>query len=113
MSPDPQAEFATPAGPAEGETLQALLDFLRHGGPTEMDCRELLEVIARYVDLEATGAAPDEAMPGVGLHLEDCDHCHELYEVLQHLELQRPSLEQELEQVWEEVRALTAEPGPA
>ena len=114
MNP-PSSPIDSPEYPADLRSVAQLLDFLQTGGPTAMDCRELLEVIARYVDLEAVGGHPAEWMPCVDLHLEDCDHCQELYEVLRLLSHQLPSMDQELEGVWEEVRRQAgagAETGP-
>lgn len=50
--------------------------------PAEMDCQGLLEIIARYVDLEQLGGQPAAWMPAVPVHLGACDHCSELYDIL-------------------------------
>lgn len=112
MNPEPQPLDSSDES-ADLQAVAQLVAFLQSGGPIGMDCRELLEVVARYVDLEATGAEPADWMPGVDLHAEDCDHCHELVDVLRQLTQQRPSLDQDLETVWEQVRLLAGagEPG--
>jgi hypothetical protein len=45
-------------------------------GP-ELSCEECFEHLDRYVELELTGAAADEAIPGMRAHLEGCPACHE------------------------------------
>ena len=48
-------------------------------GPSglELSCDECFELLDRYVELEAAGAAADQAIPGMGAHLKGCAACHE------------------------------------
>lgn len=51
----------------------------------EIDCQQLSELIARYVDLEVAGADALRLLPLVYQHLEQCDACAELHDVLYEL----------------------------
>lgn len=48
----------------------------------EIDCEQLGKLIARYVDLEVSGADAPVLLPKVYQHLKQCDACGELHEVL-------------------------------
>ena len=56
-------------------------------GPAEPElfCDECFEKLDEYVELELSGAAADEAIPGMRPHLEGCPACHEEYESLRAL----------------------------
>ena len=45
-------------------------------GP-ELTCEQCFDLLDRYVDLEVTGAAADDQVPGMRAHLEDCPACDE------------------------------------
>lgn len=90
--------------PAGDDGLRQLIAYLVDGEPDGMDCRDLLDVIARYVDLEALGGTPDAWMPAVNGHLGACDHCQDLHEVLLLLALRDEALGPDLEEIWERVR---------
>jgi hypothetical protein len=67
MSPtDPQALLARLLGPSE----------------PEVTCEACFEELDRYVDLEATGADADAAVPGMRAHLAGCPACREDHDVL-------------------------------
>ena len=51
----------------------------------ELDCEEVMAVIARYVDLETDGGCSNESEAGVPLHLSHCAHCAEMYQTLRAL----------------------------
>lgn len=50
--------------------------ILGAAGP-ELLCEECFELIDVYVDLELSGAAADERVPGMRAHLEGCRACSE------------------------------------
>lgn len=56
-----------------GRLLRALL------GPAqpELTCEECFEQLDRYVEVELSGADPNEAVPGMQAHLEGCPACYE------------------------------------
>ena len=45
-------------------------------GP-ELTCEQCFDLLDRYVDLEVSGAAADERVPGMRAHLEGCPACDE------------------------------------
>ena len=45
-------------------------------GP-ELTCEQCFDLLDRYVDLEVSGAAADEQVPGMHAHLEGCPACGE------------------------------------
>jgi len=45
-------------------------------GP-ELTCEQCFDRLDRYVDLEVSGAAADEQVPGMRAHLEGCPACDE------------------------------------
>jgi hypothetical protein len=61
-------------------------------GPAEpeLGCDECFDELDRYVDLAATGADPDAAVPGMRAHLEGCPACREDYESLRALVESQP-----------------------
>ena len=63
------------------KTIQRLL------GPAEPEllCDECFEKLDQYVDLELSGCAADEEIPGMRPHLEGCPACHEEYHSLREL----------------------------
>ena len=98
---------STPDDWAADGAAQQLIAFLMASDPDSMDCREILDVIARYVDLEAlSGQSPDWMYP-INTHLDACDHCHELYDVLRFLASRGDTLDPDLEQLWDRVHAET------
>jgi hypothetical protein len=61
-------------------------------GPAEpeLGCDECFEELDHYVDVAATGADADEAVPGMRAHLEGCPACREDYESLRALVESQP-----------------------
>ena len=51
----------------------------------ELLCDECFERLDEYVELDLSGAEVDEALPGLGAHLEGCEACREDYESLREL----------------------------
>jgi len=45
-------------------------------GP-ELTCEQCFDLLDRYVDLEVTGAAADDQVPGMRAHLDGCPACDE------------------------------------
>lgn len=43
----------------------------------EVSCEQCFDQLDRYVELELTGANPDERFPGMRAHLEGCAACAE------------------------------------
>ena len=43
----------------------------------ELTCEQCFDELDRYVDLEVSGAAADEQVPGMRAHLEGCPACDE------------------------------------
>ena len=70
-----------------GDQIDSDTTIKRLLGPADPEilCDECFEKIDEYVDLELTGAAADEAIPGMRAHLEGCPACHEEYESLREL----------------------------
>lgn len=108
---DPSIPLPTTGPAASGydsragdDGLRQLITYLVDGEPDGMDCRDLLDIIARYVDLEALGGTPDAWMPAVNGHLGACDHCQDLHEVLLLLALRDEALGPDLAEIWERVR---------
>ena len=58
--------------------------LLGPAGP-EIGCDACFEELDRYVELEASGADPDAALPGFRAHLEGCPACREEHESLRAL----------------------------
>ncbi len=50
-------------------------------GP-ELTCEQCFDQLDRYVELEVSGAAADEQVPGMRAHLEGCPACDEDHAVL-------------------------------
>lgn len=51
----------------------------------EIDCNQVFELVARYVDLEVSGEDVPRLMPLVYRHLVQCDMCLELHDTLRDL----------------------------
>jgi hypothetical protein len=60
----------------------ALLARLLGPGGRELTCEECFDELDRYVELELSGAAADELVPGMGAHLLGCSACREDHESL-------------------------------
>jgi hypothetical protein len=58
--------------------------LLGPAGP-ELSCEECFEQLDRYVEVELSGADPEQAVPGMAAHLEGCPACHEDHESLRAL----------------------------
>ena len=58
-----------------------LAQLLGPKGP-EVGCDECFELLDRYVDLEASGADADTALPGLRAHLDGCPACREEHQSL-------------------------------
>jgi len=55
--------------------------MLGPAGP-ELTCDQCFEELDRYVELELTGRDAEQAVPGMGAHLEGCPACREEHESL-------------------------------
>ena len=56
------------------ETGRLVARVLGPAGP-EVSCATCFDELDRYVELEASGADPDAALPGFRAHLEGCPAC--------------------------------------
>jgi hypothetical protein len=59
-----------------GDDRDRLDGLLGPDGP-ELGCDECFEALDRYVELELSGRAADERVPGMAEHLEGCPACAE------------------------------------
>lgn len=71
----------------EHDELQKLIYRILTTEDEEIDCEQTFDLIARYVDLEISGADARQLLPLVSQHLSQCDGCHELYETLREIAL--------------------------
>lgn len=80
----------------------------------ELDCEHVMEVIARYVDVEiATGEAPRDG-DGVPLHLKHCYHCEQMYQALHAIaEMEAEGSLPAVDGLWSELRAALGDDDPA
>jgi hypothetical protein len=72
------------------EPDKLLAALLGPGGP-ELTCEECFEQLDRYVELELTGAAADDAVPGMRAHLQGCPACHDDHQSLRDFVVHRDS----------------------
>lgn len=80
----------------------------------ELDCGEVLEVIARHVDGRVAGQDPTDDLAGVPPHLRQCADCAEMVATLQYLaELEAEGELPDLDHLWSELRSATPEPATA
>jgi anti-sigma factor RsiW len=66
-------------------TNETILKRLLGPGAPEILCDECFEKLDEYVDLELQGAAADDHVPGLRVHLEGCPACQEEYASLRAL----------------------------
>ena len=64
------------------EELLGLLDLVAKTADEEIDCDQLLERAAAYLDLCAAGPPPIEGFDDLRQHLRVCPECLEEFEVL-------------------------------
>ena len=62
--------------------LERVLGPLLGPDEPELGCDECFAELDRYVELEATGADADSAVPGLRAHLEGCPACREEHDSL-------------------------------
>lgn len=72
--------------------LSPVLRRLLGPGQTEVTCEVCFDELDRYVELEHTGADPEEAVPGMRAHLEGCPACSEEHDSLTALLRDHPQL---------------------
>jgi hypothetical protein len=71
----------------EHDELDRLIRRIIETEDEEIDCGQVAELVARYVDLEVAGEAASQLLPKVRQHIGQCDTCAELYETLLELAL--------------------------
>lgn len=69
----------------ERDEIEGLIYRILTTEDEEIDCGQLSELIARYVDLEVDGANAPRLLPLVHQHLEQCNACSELHATLHEL----------------------------
>ncbi len=69
----------------ERDEIEELIYRILTTEDEEIDCGQLSELIARYVDLEVDGANAPQLLPLVHQHLEQCNACSELHAALHEL----------------------------
>jgi hypothetical protein len=81
---------------------------------SEVDCEAVMQVIARYVEVEARGDCPSVVADGLPLHFQHCPHCAEMYRALLHLaELEAGGRLPDLDELWVDLRNAVATPAGA
>jgi hypothetical protein len=63
------------------ENRDMIRAMLGPAGP-ELTCDQCFEELDRYVELELAGRDAEQAVPGMGAHLEGCPACREEHESL-------------------------------
>jgi hypothetical protein len=72
----------------------------------ELDCEGMLDVIARYVEVEISGEEALAVASGAPLHMRQCDECAELYATLALLvTLEEAGELPTLDNLWSDLRA--------
>ena len=66
----------------ERPDLDRALERILGPGEPELGCDECFAELDRYVELEASGADADAAVPGFRAHLDGCPACREEHESL-------------------------------
>ena len=66
----------------ERPELGQALDRILGPAEPELGCDECFAELDRYVELEASGADADAAVPGFRAHLDGCPACREEHESL-------------------------------
>lgn len=62
--------------------VKYLVDYVEATHEHELSCGECFSQINEFAELKLLGKAPEEAMPLVQIHLENCHECKEEYETL-------------------------------
>jgi|GEM_PF-6639603 hypothetical protein len=90
--------------PTDGGRAYFFLESILTTEEEELDCQEVMAVIARYVDVEvATGTEPKD-MAGVPVHLKHCPHCAQMYQTLRALaEMEAHGSLPDTEGLWHEL----------
>ncbi len=65
--------------------IEQLIERILATEDEEIDCDQVFELIARYVDLEVSGEEVAELLPLVYQHLVQCDRCSDLHDTLYEL----------------------------
>ncbi len=64
------------------EQFKEILDKIYNTQDEEIDCGELYDAVARFVDMEISGADAAAILPLVHQHLGECPPCYDLYDAL-------------------------------
>ncbi len=63
-------------------TVEQVLGAVLATKDEEVGCGECYEQMEQFVEMKLEGKSPEEAMPLVKEHLQQCNDCNEEYEVL-------------------------------
>jgi len=92
--------------------IRRFLELILTTEDEELDCAGLMQVIDRYVEVDARGDDPTAVHSGVPHHLHQCADCAELYNTLLNLvQLEETGEIPEIDALWAELRATVS--GPA
>jgi len=65
--------------------FESWLQNIYHTRDEEISCTECFDLVSSFVDLKLSGENPEEKMPQVVQHLQQCAACREEYETLRDL----------------------------
>ena len=66
----------------EAGKLNSLLRNIFNTSEEDIGCEKCMQLIDRFVDLHIADKDPEEALPLVQAHLEECTDCREEFEIL-------------------------------
>ncbi len=64
------------------EEYREILNKIYNTEDEEIDCGAVYDAVARFVDMEISGADAAAMLPLVHQHLEECPPCYDLYDAL-------------------------------
>jgi hypothetical protein len=92
----------------------ALVQALFLTDEEHIDCRAVMEVLARYVEISLGGEEPGQpaALPPLDTHFQHCEPCAEVYRALRELaHLEAQGRLPEIDFLYAELRQFTTPPG--
>ncbi len=96
------------------DQLRVVIQRLLSDHAEDLDCTAVVDIIARYVDLEVAGDAPGLDLPGIPIHLDLCPHCAEMYEALSQVaRLEACGQLPDVDALWHELAVLAGAPPAA
>lgn len=64
------------------EVLKKILSKLPHTHEDEIGCDDCFDELHTFAEMELEGKSPEEAMPLIKEHLENCGECRQEYQAL-------------------------------